>query len=341
MNTQNVSVGEIEGVALRALCRAGASRDNAAAVAAAVAAAESEGVSSHGLAYLPTYCSHLQCGKVDGQARAVVSRAKPGAVRVDARSGFAHPAILAGENPLADAARECGVAGLAVRNSYNCGVLGFHTGRLAARGLLAIGFTNAPASIAPSGGNRGLLGTNPFSLAVPDLSDEAGGAGGSAILIDQSASVVAKSEVMKHAREKRPLPDGWALDADGNPTTDADAALRGTMAPSGGYKGVGLALLTETMAAVLTGANLGIEASPFSGTAGGPPGTGQFFLALDPVAFGDSFGEKLSGLREAFAGQPGARIPGSGRAAARARAMDSGVEVAGEVLAKARELAGD
>ena len=198
-----------------------------------------------------------------------------------------------------------------------------------------------PASIAPSGGNRALLGTNPFSLAVPDLSDEAGGAGGSAILIDQSASVVAKSEVMKRAREGRELPPGWALDADGNPTTDADAALRGTMAPSGGYKGVGLALLTETMAAVLTGANLGIEASPFSGTAGGPPGTGQFFLALDPVAFGDSFGEKLSGLREAFAGQPGARVPGSGRAAARARAMDSGVEVAGEVLAKARELAGD
>ncbi|HCE70772.1 MAG TPA: sulfolactate dehydrogenase, partial [Ruegeria sp.] len=130
-------------------------------------------------------------------------------------------------------------------------------------GLVGLGFTNAPASIAPSGGSKPVVGTNPFSLAVP------GEDGEPAILIDQSASTIAKSEVMKHAREGKPIPVGWALDGEGNPTTDPEVGLKYSMAPSGGYKGVGVALLVETMAAALTGATLGIDASPFSGTAGG------------------------------------------------------------------------
>ena len=333
MSAERVHIAEIEETARRALRAAGASAENAAPLAAAIAAAEAEGVSSHGLAYLPTYCLHLRCGKVDGQAVPIVTRPRPGTARVDAQSGFAHPAIAAGTETLLAAAKECGVAGLAVRNSYNCGVLGFHTGALAARNVLALGFTNAPASIAPAGGRKAVLGTNPFSLAVPD------GAGGAAVVLDQSASVVAKSEVMKRAREGKDLPPGWALDADGAPTTDAAAALRGTMAPSGGYKGAGVALLTEILAAALTGANLGIQASPFSGDQGGPPGTGQFFLALDPDAFGDAFGLRMSELLAAFAAQD-ARIPGRGRAAAREKSKREGVAVAADILAKARELAG-
>ena len=335
MSGEWMQVSEMEGLARRALCKAGASAENAAPLAQAIAAAEAEGVASHGLAYLPTYCAHLQCGKVDGKAVPVVERTRAGAVCVDAKFGFAHPAVAAGSEMLFVAAKECGTAGLAIRNSYNCGVLGFHTGNIAARNFLALGFTNAPASIAPSGGKRAVLGTNPFSLAVPD------GDGGAAILIDQSASVVAKSEVMKRAREGLELPSGWALDCDGNPTTDAAAALRGgTMAPSGGYKGAGIALLTEVLAAAMTGANLGVQASPFSGTEGGPPGTGQFFLALDPDAFGGGLRGKVGELLGAFA-EEGARVPGAGRAAMRERSAKEGVEVAAGVLAKARELAGE
>ena len=103
---------------------------------------------------------------------------------------------------------------------------GLHTKRLAEAGLVGLGFTNAPASIAPSGGAKPVVGTNPFSLAVP-------GETGPALLIDQSASTIAKSEVMKHAREGKPIPVGWALDADGNPTTDPNVGLKGSMAPSG------------------------------------------------------------------------------------------------------------
>ena len=208
-------------------------------------------------------------------------------------------------------------------------MLGYHTRRLANEGLLAIGFTNAPASIAPVGGRRPVVGTNPFSLAAPD------GDGGVAVLIDQSASVIAKSEIMKHAREGLPIPPVWALDPDGQPTTDPEIALKGSMAPSGGYKGVGVALMVEIMAAAMTGATLGVDASPFSGTQGGPPKTGQFFLAISPdTSSGGLFAERIAALVGELRDQPGVRVPGDGRKAARRRAESKGVAVNPATLEK-------
>lgn len=326
-----MSAAEIEAFADEMLQAAGTRPKNAGPLARAIAAAECDGIPSHGLMYLPTYVEHVRCGKVDGQAVPQVTCPRFGVVVVDAATGFAHPAIDAGFAELVPAARELGVAALALRNSYNCGVLGYHTERLALEGLVGLGFTNAPASIAPVGGRSAVIGTNPFSLAVPD------GAGGTAILIDQSASVVARSEVMKHAREGRPIPEGWALDPDGQPTRDAALALKGTMAPSGGYKGVGVGLLTEVMAAALSGAVLGIDAAPFSGTKGGPPRTGQFFLAVDPAASaGDVFSERIAALAEAIIEQPGARLPGRGRQAARKRAERKGIVVPTALIEKIR-----
>ncbi|MBU2942596.1 Ldh family oxidoreductase [Shimia thalassica] len=319
---QTLTLSEIEDLSLRALMAAGTSEANARPLAVATAATEADGVASHGLAYIPIYCEHVQCGKVDGQARPVVATPRPGVVTVDAASGFAHAAIEAGFEKLIPMAREQGIAALAITNSYNCGVLGYHTYRLAQSGMLGLGFTNAPASIAPSGGAKPVVGTNPFSVAAP------GADGQPALLIDQSASTIAKSEVMKHAREGTPIPVGWALDAEGNPTTDPAFALKGSMAPSGGYKGVGIALLTEIMAAAMTGATLGINASPFSGTAGGPPRTGQFFMAIDPgVTSGGDFAMRMTDLVGAIHDQDGARLPGDGRRGKRLAARDNGVAV--------------
>ena len=133
---------------------------------------------------------------------------------------------------------------------------------------------------------------------------------------------------MKHARENKPIPEGWALDVDGNPTTDAEAGLKGSMAPSGGYKGVGIALMTELLAAAMTGATLGKDASPFSGTAGGPPKTGQFFIAIDPGATsGGAFADRLSALVQAIRVQDGAHLPGDGRKSKRLTARADGVAV--------------
>lgn len=163
-------------------------------------------------------------------------RPRPAVVTVDAATGFAHPAIDLGFEALIPLAREQGIAVLTVKNSYNCGVLGYHTHRLAEAGLLGVGFTNAPASTAPSDGKRTVVGTNPVSIAAPD------GAGGATALIDQSASASAsaKSEVMKYAREGRDIPLGWALDSAGNPTTDPNVGLKGSMVRRGGARASGL-----------------------------------------------------------------------------------------------------
>ncbi|WP_170327621.1 Ldh family oxidoreductase [Ruegeria arenilitoris] len=334
-DTRTLTLAEIEELSFRALVAAGTSKDNARPLAQATAATEADGVASHGLAYIPIYCEHVQCGKVDGMAMPVLTRPRPGVLTVDAATGFAHSAIDLGFDALIPAAREQGVAVLAIKNSYNCGVLGFHTYRLAQAGLVALGFTNAPASIAPSGGSKPVVGTNPFSVAVP------GTDGQPALLIDQSASTIAKSEVMKHAREGKPIPVGWALDAEGNPTTDPEVGLKGSMAPSGGYKGVGVALLVEVLAAALTGATLGINASPFSGTAGGPPKTGQFFIAIDPGATAEgAFAAGVAELVEAIRLQDGAHLPGDGRRAKRLAAQNKGVAVSTATLARIEALLG-
>ncbi|WP_299920936.1 Ldh family oxidoreductase [uncultured Pelagimonas sp.] len=335
MDTKTLSLADIEDLSLRALVAAGTSLENARPLAVATAATEADGISSHGLAYIPIYCEHVQCGKVDGQAVPQLKTTAPSVITVDAVTGFAHPAIDMGFDALIPLARSQGIAVLAVKNSYNCGVLGYHTQRLAKAGLLGLGFTNAPASIAPSGGFKPVVGTNPFSIAAP------GPGGEPAVLIDQSASTIAKSEVMKHAREGKPIPVGWALDAEGQPTTDPAVGLKGSMAPSGGYKGVGTALMVELMAAALTGATLGIDASPFSGTAGGPPRTGQFFIAIDPQATSDGgFAALVARLVDTFHAQDGARLPGDGRNQRRIQARVDGVAVNVATLEKIEAIIG-
>lgn len=317
-----LSLAQVEALTRRALLACGVDPRNEAPITASVVAAESEGVHSHGLARLPTYCEHARVGKIDGKARPVLDSPKPGLVRVDAKGGFAHPAIDFGLPALCEAARAQGIAALAVTNSYNCGVVGYHVERIAQVGLLALGFVNAPASIAPVGGATPVFGTNPIAFAVPRAAAEP-------LVLDQSSSVVAKSEIMVHQQRGEPIPLGWALDAQGQPTTDPKAALTGgSMVPSGGYKGAGLALIVEILAAWLTGANLSLDASSFADNLGGSPRTGQFFIATDPGDLaGAGAGARLERLFGAIADQSGARLPGARRAAARIRTAADGVTI--------------
>lgn len=323
-----MTLDDVEALALGALTAAGASEVQAGPVARSIRAAERDGMRSHGLLYLPVYIEHLTCGKVDGQARPQLERPRAGAVLVDAAHGFAHPAVDAGLPMLVDAAREVGIAAMTLRRSYNCGLLGHHAEQLASAGLIGLCFTHAPASISPVGGKVPVIGTNPFALSVPD------GRGGARFVIDQSASVVAKSEVLLRARKGEPIPEGWALDAQGRPTTDAAAALKGSMLPTGGVKGFGMGLMVEVLASALAGAVASREASPFSGPVGGPPGTGQCFIAIDPDAFAAGFTDRIAALAAVIEKQDGVRLPGSRRLAARKRTETEGVEVDDEFVAR-------
>lgn len=331
--TENLSLEAIEALSFEALRRAGASEAQARPLARDTAITEAMGVASHGLAYIPIYAEHLRCGKVLGEAVPHVENPRPAAVSVSAGNGFAHAAIDAGLPMAMDLARSQGIAVMTIRDSYNCGVLGVHALRIAQSGLLGLCFTNAPASIAPSGGALPVVGTNPIAMGAPD------GAGGASLLIDQSASAIAKSEVMKHAREGKSIPEGWALGPDGQPTTDPDVGLKGSMAPAGGYKGVGLGLIVETFAAALSGAVLGKDASPFSGPVGGPPATGQCFILLDPNPTSDGqFAVRMAALTDAVLAQPDARLPGVNRQAAMAYSAQSGVEVSAATLERVRAV---
>ena len=301
-----LSKDEALNLACATLIASGASEENAMPLAKGIIHAEIQGIKSHGFHYLPIYCLHLKCQKVKGEADPQLKNQSNVAFIVNADNGFAHRAIDLGFKKLIPAAKENGIASLAISNSYNCGVLGYHTEKLAKEKLIGIGFTNAPASIAPLGGIKPVVGTNPISIAVHNQ-------GKVKILIDQSASVVAKSEISVRAKSGESIPTGWAFGPDGEDTTDASIALKGTMAPSGGYKGFGIGLFVEIMTACLTGSNLGIDASSFADDKGGPPGTGQFFIAINPEKYSDGFETKIKNLINAIESQDGSRLPGSKR----------------------------
>lgn len=293
-----------------ALVGAGTARRNAGYFTEAILDTELSGLEGHGFYWLQYYCDHARSGKVDGKAKPAVKKLSSVAFRADARAGFAHPAIEKGFRKLIPAAKKHGIAGLAVHNSYNAATLGFHTGYLARRGLVAFGFTNSIPAIAPPGGRTPVIGTNPMSFAVPD------GRKGIAFLIDQSSSAVAWTAVKRAAEEGKPIPLGWALDSEGLPTSDPVKGLAGSMAPAGGYKGFCQGLIVEVMCAALAGANRGPQMSSFVESDGKPIGCGQFFVVLDPTVFsGGLFSKQIKSLVESIASQPGARLPNARRVA--------------------------
>ena len=293
--------------------------------------AEYSGIKSHGFHYLPIYCNHLKIGKLNGQAKPSVDRISRAALKVNADHGFAHTAIDLGLSSLFEMTSQESVAVMSIYTSYNCGVLGFHTKRIAEKGFIGLGFTNAPASIAPIGGMKAVVGTNPFSLAVP-LDGQA------QIIIDQSASVVAKSEISVRAKTGESIPEGWAFDSQGKVTTNAQEALKGTMAPSGGYKGFGTGLLVEIFTACIAGGNLGTQASSFAGEDGGPPSTGQFFIAIDAEKFNSNYKESIQSLISSITEQEGARLPGSKRQAAFQQNHNQDIEIADQLLEQINQI---
>ena len=178
-------------------------------------------------------------------------------------------------------------------------------------------------------GSRAVFGTNPIAFACPLPGREP-------IVVDLALSKVARGNIVAAKGRGEPIPEGWALDPEGRPTTDADAALRGTMVPLGDAKGTALALMVELLAAGLTGATYAADASTFLDTDGGPPGTGQLFVAFDPDAFGAGALERFAALATSIEEQPGARLPGSRRLENRRRAAEEGISVADGLLAQIR-----
>jgi (2R)-3-sulfolactate dehydrogenase (NADP+) len=327
-----IQLAEAEDLVARALLQRRTSEANARCVAQALIAAEADGLKGHGLSRVPTYGAQAESGKVDGFATPRAQRARAGVVQVDAANGFAFPALDLAVCELPAAVRENGIAAAAITRSHHCGAAGHPVERLAERGLVAMLFANTPAAIAPWGGNKALFGTNPLAFACPLP-------GRAPLVIDIALSKVARGNILAAKQRGEPIPESWALDANGQPTTDPDAALAGTMLPTGDAKGAALALMVELLAAGLVGANYAAEVSSFLDAQGAPPGTGQLILAIDPAAFSANAVARFGVLAEAVETQAGARLPGARRLQSRRDAAMHGLSVPDTVLAEIRSLA--
>jgi (2R)-3-sulfolactate dehydrogenase (NADP+) len=301
-----ITLDEIEMQTEAALMAHGAAAWVAREVAAAVREAEGLGNKICGLYYLESYCKQLETGRVLGDVEPEVSRPRPGAVRVDARFGFAQPAFSRGLPEATEAARKNGVASLAICHAHTCTSLGFFTAQIARAGLIGLGFTNATPIVAPPGGKTRVIGTNPISFAVPDE------AGGIAMLFDQSTTAVALGKITMAKAAGEPIPEGWAVDAEGRPTTDPEVALKGALVSAGGAKGWGFGLMAEVLAAGMTGSRAGPDIAPLKAPEGAPHDIGDFYLLMDPAMSG-VFHDRLARVAEAIAQDEGARMPGSQR----------------------------
>jgi len=322
MTEKRVSLEEAHRICVNALRAHNTSDSNAEFVAKAIVAAEADGLRGHGLSRLPSYSAQAASGKVNGQVQPTSTRVADAALRIDARNGFAYPALSLAVEHLGAMAPKTGIAVAAVTHSHHCGAAGYHVEALAQKGLIGLLFANTPKAIAPWGGDQGVFGTNPVAFGAPRN-------GRNPLVIDLSLSKVARGKIMVAEQEAKPIPEGWALDAHGKPTTDPKAAMAGTMLPMGDAKGAAVVLMVEVFAAALTAAHFGFEASSFFTAEGEPPGVGQLLIALAPGPLsGGAFYERLETLLSAILTQANTRLPGDRRLRLRQMARKNGIVIA-------------
>ena len=314
-----------------ALQAAGANPAMAEATAKALVLAEAQGLASHGLSRVAQYATHLRNGRVDGAAVARIGKEKGAVAIVDAGDGLAFPACELAVAEACNRARAFGLGFVGVVRSHHAGVIVDHLRSAAAEGLVGLGFANSPAAMPAAGGKHPIFGTNPVAAIFPRR-------GEAPLLIDLSLSEVARGKLMVAAKKGEAIPLGWALDAQGEPTTDPQAGLAGSMLPIGAVsspKGAMLALVVELLVTALIGARFGFEASSFFVDEGNRPGIGQAFLVIDPgaLAGSEAYLDRLEVLVREMLVDDGVRLPGARREALLKHAERDGIEVSEALLA--------
>ncbi len=301
-----VGIEEIAEISAKALTAHGAGRWQAGEVARAVARAEETGNVICGLYYLESYCRQLVSGRVKGTVEPVVTAPRPGTVSVDARLGFAQPAFARGLPAAVEAARQNGIASLAICHSHTCTSLGYFTEQIAGAGMIGIGVTNASSIVAGPGGKAPVIGTNPIAFTIP-------GPAGPRMHADFSTAAVALGKITMAKAAGEAIPLGWAVDREGNPTTDPEAALGGALVSAAGYKGWALGLLVEFLAAGMTGSVNSLDVRGLKAEDGPPHDLGQFYILIDPGERAGALAERISRVAEEIAGDPAVRLPGQKR----------------------------
>ncbi|MTH76114.1 Ldh family oxidoreductase [Paracoccus aestuariivivens] len=310
------------------LLKAGFDDLHADALARIVAAGERDGAKSHGIYRLDGILRTLAAGKVSPDAQPVIDDEDSGIIRVEAGGAFSPAAFEAGLPLLADRAHDLGIAAMVINDCVHFSALWPEVEALAERGVAGLSMCPSYSAVAPAGGTRPLLGTNPIAFGWPRLDD-------APYVFDFATSVAARGEIELKRRAGEPLPEGWALDADGHPTTDPEAALSGAMLPFGGHKGSAISTMVELLAGVMIGDLTSDAALSALGTTTLAPRHGQLILAFSPERFAAGRSNPFAQaelLFSAILGQ-GARLPGERRHQIRARSMAEGIHLSDEEMA--------
>ena len=328
-----LTIEELTDLTARALRRAGASKSMALATAKALVAADTEGLPTHGAMRVSLYAQHLREGRAFGKAKPKIVKRKGATCIVDAQGGLAYEAAAVAVREAIARAKRYGVAFAGVTNSHHFGAAGYHLAPVAEAGLIGLAFTNSPPAINAWGGKRPFYGTNPIAAIFPRR-------GAPPLVIDLSLTEVVRGKIMLHAKEARPIPPGWALDRDGNPTTDPQAALTGSLAAIGGMKGTMLALIVELLCCAVTGTAFSFENDSYF-EPGNKPRIGHAVLVIDPdaLAGSDSYFSRLEIMIARMLEEDGVRLPGARRQQAASGAREQGIEVPQPLLDELEELA--
>ncbi|GLS18995.1 malate dehydrogenase [Labrys miyagiensis] len=305
-------------LAYRATIRAGANEATARSLADATVAAELAQRPAVGFAHLKDYLAAFACGRIAATVVPEVDYPAPALIHVDAKGAIGQLGFDMAFDELVSRASTYGIAILAQRGSYTTGELGYYARRLALKELVAIAATNGPALMTPGAGTPLVYCTNPLAFAAPVE-------GGLPLVIDQASSATAFVNIRQAAEQGLPIPDGWAVDAEGQPTTDAREAMKGALLAFGGSRGANIALMVEVLAAGLTGANWSLDAPSFA-EGDRSPGIGLFVVALKPDLLTWDFAARLALQLDRLAAN-GVHIPG------RSAASDGTIELPAALVA--------
>ncbi len=275
--TVKFQISDLETAATELLQAMGAEYHEARQTSDVMLQADMRGITTHGCVYLPIIAERVRHGLLNLPTRLNLITDDKATAVFDGNNGLGQLAASEAMKLCTKKAKEVGAAVVLVRNTNNIGFLGYYASMAAAEGMIGICMTNAASAIAPWGGSEPIFGTNPLSVAVPVRRSFP-------IVLDMSSSVVARGKIRNAQRLNKKIPEGWALDATGVPTTDPSEALKGTLLPIAGPKGYGLALIIDILCGLLSGSKYGRDILTFHKPLG-PTGVGVTLIAIDIARF--------------------------------------------------------
>lgn len=329
-----MSLEEVFDLAYRVLTSNGFSSDHANAIAKVITAGQRDECHSHGLYRLLVCVKTLREGRVDPAAQATLEDRTPAVVALDAHFGYSLLAFETGLPKLVEKAKTVGIAAMVINNCYHFSALWPEVEAIAAHGLAGLAMTPSHSWVAPAGGARPVFGTNPIAFSWPRPNGEP-------FVFDFATSAIARGDIELHRRAGKPIPPGWAVDSDGQPTTDPAAAMAGAMLTFGGHKGSALAAMVELMAGALIGDLTSKDSMTYDNGVGATPCHGELIIALSPALLGGAGSaagvERAERMFDDIVGQ-GARLPSQRRFEARRRSHADGVRVPAKLLADIHRL---